>query len=198
VGYELDEHRHRFSVWAAARATQRGLCDVVTLREALENCGVVAFLRGADLNSVGASEFDKCHREWCRSIVRFLKEQGLADASFGHAAKLLAMYLKSMVVLGPASQTSLAHVAHPPIDGILLSAISSSREIECGHRHAWAKIKWTQLHEAAYYRLIEELRSCAAADEPFWRLERFWTVTRAKAPNFAVHRTGARVARSGR
>src|SRR5205809_717760 len=59
VKYELDEHRHRFSVWAAARATQRGLCDVVTLREALENCGVVAFLRGADLDAIGPSEFDK-------------------------------------------------------------------------------------------------------------------------------------------
>src|SRR6266508_3188806 len=72
VGYELDEHRHRFSVWAAARATQRGLCDVVTLREALENCGVVAFVRGTDLNSVGASEFAKYHREWCRlsSLLR--------------------------------------------------------------------------------------------------------------------------------
>jgi hypothetical protein len=198
VAYELDEHRHRFSVWAAARATQRGLCDVVTLREALEKCGVVAFLRSADLGAVGASEFDRRHREWCRSIVHFLKGRGLADASFGHAAKLLGMYLKSMVVLGSASETAFAHVAHPPIDGILLSAISSSPEIECGHRHAWAKIKWTQLDEAAYYRLVGELRSCVGANQPFWKLERFWTVTRTKDPNFAVHRAGARVARSGR
>ena len=130
--------------------------------------------------------------------MRFLKGQGLADASFGHAAKLLAMYLKSMVVLGPASETSFAHVVHPPIDGILLSAISSSREIQCGHRHAWGKIKWTHLDETAYYKLIDELRSCAAAGEPFWKLERFWTVTKTKVPNSAVHRPGARVARSGR
>ena len=189
MAYELDEHRHRFAVWAAARATQRGLCDVATLRTALENCGVVTFLRGANLDAVSASEFDERHREWCRSIERFLKGRGLADVSFGHAAKLLAMYLKSMVVLGAASETSFARVAHPPIDGILLSAISSSREIECGHRHSWAKIKWTHLGEAAYYRLIDELRACAAADGPFWKLERFWTVTKTKVPNLQSERS---------
>lgn len=180
--YELDEHRHRFSVWAAARATQRGLCDVATLREALEKCGVVAFLRDANLDAIGPFEFDNHHREWCRSVVRFLRGRGLRDASFGHAAKLLGMYLKGMVVLGPGFQTAFAHAAHPPIDGILLSAISASNELKCEHRHAWDKIKWTQLDEAAYYRLIGELRSCAAANEPFWKLERFWTVTRNSGP----------------
>ena len=122
----------------------------------------------------------------------------MTDATFGHAAKLLAMYLKSMVTLGPASETSFARVAHPPIDSISLAAISSSDEIPCEHRHAWAKIEWTQLDEAAYYRLIGELRPCAGANEPFWKLERFWTVTRIKDSKFAVHRTEARVARSGR
>jgi hypothetical protein len=158
----------------------------------------VAFLRSADLDAVGASDFDKRHRQWCRSVVRFLKSRALTHATFGHAAKLIAIYLKSMIILGPASETTFARVAHPPIDSILLAAISSSGEIDCGHRHAWAKIKWTQFDEAAYYRLIGELRPCAGADEPFWKLERFWTVTRIKDPNFAVHRTGASVARSGR
>jgi hypothetical protein len=178
--YELHDHRHRFSVWAAARATQRGLCGVDTLAEALENCGVERFLRSADLNAIGRSDFDKRHREWCRSVVRFLKARGLGKATFGHAAKLLGMYLKSMVVLGPAFGTVFARVAHPPIDGILLSELSSSDGIKCGHRHAWGKVRWTQLDEATYYALIEELRSCAAADEPFWKLERFWTVTKAQ------------------
>jgi hypothetical protein len=190
VRYELNEHRHRFSVWAAARATQRGLCDVGTLQKALETCGVVEFLGEADLNGVGALEFDRRHREWCCSILQFLNRQRLADASFGHAAKLLAMYLKPMIILGPASRTSFARVAHPPIDGILLSAIAASPEIECGHKHAWAEIRWTQLNEAAYYRLIGELRSCVAGDEPFWKVERFWTITRTKrrrASRLAVH-----------
>lgn len=90
------------------------------------------------------------------------------------------MYPKSMVVLGPASGTKLARVVHPPIDGILLSAISSSGEVKCAHPHAWGKIKWTQLDEAAYYKLINEFRSCAAPNEPFWRIERFWTITRGE------------------
>jgi len=156
------------------------LCGVGILQEALENCGVVTFLRRTNLNAMGPSEFDKRHRAWCRSIVRFLRDRGLVGASFGHAAKLLGMYLKGMVVLGPGSDTPFAQVAHPPLDGILLSAISASGELKCAHRHAWDKIKWTQLDEAAYYTLIAELRSCAAGNQPFWKLERFWTVTRNK------------------
>jgi hypothetical protein len=93
---------------------------------------------------------DGLRRKWCRSIVCLLKHRGLARATFGRAAKLIAMYLKSMVVLGPACNTMLANVIHPPIDSILVSAISSSAEITCGHAHTWGKTKWTRLNEASY------------------------------------------------
>jgi hypothetical protein len=174
VTYDLDQHRHRFALWAAARATQRGLCNVSTLCQALEHCGVVVFLRSVDPEAVTASEFDKRHREWCRSVVRFLRRRGVTAATFGRAAKLTAMYLKTMVVLDPTSKTTLARVVHPPIDSILLSAISSSAEITCGHAHTWGTTKWTQLNEASYYKLINELRCCVTANDPFWTLERFW------------------------
>jgi hypothetical protein len=42
--YDVFEHRHRFAVWAAARAAQRGFVTVEKLRDALEATDIVAFV----------------------------------------------------------------------------------------------------------------------------------------------------------
>jgi hypothetical protein len=96
----------------------------------------------------------------------------------GRAAKLVAVYLKAMVVMGGDPETSLARVAHPPIDRILLQNLARAEELDSPHQRAWGGTNWTQLSEDAYYELIEQLCSCLEADEPMWHLERYWTVTR--------------------
>jgi len=189
--YDLDVHRHRFSVWAAARATQRGLCDVDVLREALDSCGVVDFIARHDLVSFDSSNFRGLHGSWCAGVLRVLKAHGIAGASFGHAAKLVAMYLKSMVVLGPCTATPFAHVAHPPIDSILLGTLRT--RCDCGRSHDWAKVNWTQLDEAGYYTLVDNLRGCLATDDPFWKLEQYWAPKATVGPNKRVQRTHSRV-----
>jgi len=40
--YDLAEHRHRFAVWAAARAAQRGFTTVKNLRAALQAADIRA------------------------------------------------------------------------------------------------------------------------------------------------------------
>jgi hypothetical protein len=98
------------------------------------------------------------HRQWCRSVVGFLQNLGLPNVTFGRAAKLIAIYLKSVVVLGPGSETPFARIAHPPIDGILLRNLAASGDLDSEHKMEWAKTKWTQLSEEQYYELIEQLR----------------------------------------
>lgn len=175
--YGIKEHRHRFSVWAAARAAQRGFTTVENLRRALENCGVVDFLSRCDDESMDGDEFEKLHRDWCQTIVAWLKNAGVEKVTFGRAAKLIAVYIKSIVVLGDRNGNTLGKVAHPPVDGILLSNIARSRDIVSTHKGEWAKVRWTRLDEEEYYRLIGQLRDSLAPDEPFWMLERYWTVT---------------------
>lgn len=176
MAYDINDHRHRFSVWAAARAAQRGFSNVVTLRGALESCGVVEFIARADLDDIDDTRFDALHRRWCRSVVAFLKKAGIRNVRFGRAAKLIAMYLKSVVVLGPDCKKAFARMAHPPIDGILLRNLAKS-EVKSEHKAKWAKIKWTKLDAERYYELVTELRETLGPKEPFWKLERFWTVT---------------------
>ena len=97
--------------------------------------------------------------------------------TFGRAAKLIAMYLKSMVVLGGESESVLGKVAHPPIDGILLSNVARSPDVVSSNKSAWARLRWTKLDEKSYYRLIPQLRAILGPDEPFWVLEAHWIVT---------------------
>jgi len=175
--YDLFEHRHRFSVWAAARATQRSFTSVDNLRDALDNCGIANFLRNPDALTTDQPAFKEQHKIWCRSIVDFLKNRDIAKVTYGRAAKLVAVYLKSMVILGKNANTSLASVAHPPIDRILLQNLSRAPEIQSHHKKRWRTINWTELDEQSYYDLISQLHDCLKTGEPFWSLERFWTVT---------------------
>jgi hypothetical protein len=46
-----------------------------------------------------------------------------------------------------------------------------------GFRRRRRAVSWTELDEQSYYDLISQLRACLRADEPFWSLEGFWTVT---------------------
>jgi hypothetical protein len=181
MSYEIDKHRHHFSVWAAARATQRGFsADVGTLRKALETCGIVEFLKAEVRDEINTARFDELHRKWCMAIISTLKTANggsIRDVKFGRATKLIAVYIKCVVVLGPHSETAFARIAHPPIDGILLRNLARS-DVNAKHKREWAKTTWTTLSDAQYYDLINQLRQVLDADEPFWKLERFWTVTK--------------------
>jgi hypothetical protein len=73
--YPIEHHIHRFAIWAAARASQRGFTSVIVLRDALEQSGIVEFVLEPDALSVGAAQFRELHQEWCRSIVRFFERR---------------------------------------------------------------------------------------------------------------------------
>jgi hypothetical protein len=177
VDYKLDEHRHRFAAWAAARAALRGLTDVANLKTALDNCGVRKYLVDANFDDVDDARFIPLHRGWCRSIIKSLEDAPVRNVTFGRAAKLIAIYLKSAVVLGTGSGTAFARVAHPPIDAILLRNLAASSTVSSVHKRKWAGTKWTTLTEAEYYALMLELRQVLRPEDPFWMLEEHWTVT---------------------
>ena len=175
--YNLFEHRHRFATWAAARAAQRGFTNTKNLCDALEKCGVKAFVENKAKQPINAKSFEEYHQEWCRAIIAFLKKKRISNVTYGRAAKLVAVYLKSMIVIGPYSDSDLAWIAHPPIDRILLQNISKSPNITSGHKSKWKSVTWTKLDEDAYYELVSELRETVPDAEPFWALEKYWTIT---------------------
>ena len=172
--YDLAEHRHRFAVWAAARAAQRGFTSVERLRGALEATSIQSDLRLPATLALRAASFDEMHRAWCRSTCATLSRCDVKNVAFGRAAKLVAVYLKTMVLMGGDWDTPLARCMHPPLDRILLQALASSDSISSPHKGEWRRISWTQLDEVAYYRLIGQLRDVMPSDVPFWKIEEYW------------------------
>jgi len=171
MSYSEYKHRHNFAVWAAARAAQRGFTNIQMLQNAIEQCGIEAFVQCPSKES----EFKTRHKNWCNSICDYLNIHGVSNVSYGRAAKLVNVYLKGMVVLiDPYGEP--AKFIHPPIDRILLQNIAKNFNLD---RQVEKKLKttnWTQLDEKDYFVLIDRLRLINGS-RPFWQLEEYWTIT---------------------
>ena len=96
-------------------------------------------------------------------------------ATFGRAAKLIAIYLKSMVVLAGRHETPLGRTLHPPIDSILLTALADDEDagFRDASRQLWRRTRWTKLDETDYAEIIQSMRT-ERLDDPFWGIERYW------------------------
>lgn len=175
--YDMTEHRHRFASWAAARAVQRGWRSATAekLRDALEHSGIREFVGDVELRNIDECSFRESHRRLCRALIESLSQQGV-DATFGRAAKLVAVYLKVMVVLSPAGDCDLALVVHPPIDRTILQNVAAAPDVHSPYKLFWKTVNWTQLTEEDYYSLIGQLRVLIPSSHPFWTLERYWNV----------------------
>jgi hypothetical protein len=173
-------HKHNFAVWCAARAVQRGFAKSPILKETIETSGVVEFVEHNAAKGLSPQEFDQHHENWCQTIMAFWEKNEVLGASYGRAAKLLAIYLKSMMVVQD-SRSGLADVVHPPIDRIILKNISKDKDIQHPHKQYWKYINWTQLNGPSYKQLIADFRQVLEG-EPFWVIEKYWVLTDEENP----------------
>ncbi|MCB1582564.1 MAG: hypothetical protein KDI92_05815 [Xanthomonadales bacterium] len=169
--YSEHKHKHNFFAWAAARAAQRGFTSVKNLQDALEESDIEEFTESKQL----VNDFDTSHKLWCNSICDYLIGKGVQNVSYGRAAKLVAVYLKGMVVIEDLS-SDLARIIHPPIDRILLQNLSNKNEVSLENKKLFKSSNWTQLIQSEYFVLVSALRE-VISDEPFWKIEEYWTVT---------------------
>lgn len=189
MAYSHFQHKNNFAIWCAARAVQRGFAKSSILKETLETSGVVEFVKDGVARNLSQQEFDERHESWCQSIMGFWEKNGVRGASYGRAAKLLAIYLKSMIVVQD-NPNGLADIIHPPIDRIVLQNISKDRGINHPHKKYWKGINWTQLDGPSYRQLIAEFRQVLEGG-PFWLIEKYWVLTDDEKPWHAGGRGGA-------
>jgi hypothetical protein len=169
-------HRHNFSAWAAARAAQRRWrgAKVPKIVSAIERSGLESAVADTKSYPLTSEDFDSFHRRYAKEIISLLRAQGVASVTYGRAAKIIAIYLKSMVVIGPLWDTPFARVIHPPLDQILLCGLASRDGLPKGLQRKCKTVKWTKLSEDEYFDLIQAFRQ-ASLDEPaFWMLEQYW------------------------
>ncbi len=177
MSYDHFEHRHRFAAWAAARAASRGAKGATSsaLSKALSDSGVKDFLKAETKHTTITEEgYKNLHMKWCQSVLKSLVDQQVEDIEYGRAAKLIAIYIKSMIVNGPGHMSALADVAHPPIDSFLLKELAKKKkDQDAAIKKMWRSATWTKLTEPEYYALIETLKPLDDA-KPFWMLEKYW------------------------
>lgn len=163
--YSFNEHLHNYSVWTSARAVQRGFTTTKNIKEAIENTELQQFAELRKCNN--SDEFDMFHKKTAINLINNLKEKGI-ETTYGRAAKIIAIYLKTCIVIRDSGISEFSKIIHPPIDNILLTNLSNE------YKHLdIINIRWTQLNEIKYFELIAKLRSLQY--EYFWEIEKFWT-----------------------
>lgn len=93
--YSLFDQRHNFAAWAAARAVQRGWkgANVQNIKAALESSCIHRYLPDPAFMDVNCVRFEELHKLWCKEIVASLYSRNIANATYGRAAKIIAIYL---------------------------------------------------------------------------------------------------------
>ena len=167
--YTFKEHLHNYPVWTAARAVLRNFTDTKNIKLAIEKTELKGLIDSKLVFTVDS--FDNFHREAANVIINQLKsvDKKLENkATYGRAAKIIAIYIKTIIVVRDSGISNLAKIAHPPIDRILLT--NASKVYKDFGLNA---INWTQLSEDKYFELINKFRTLEF--DYFWELEQHWS-----------------------
>lgn len=163
--YVFQDYIHDYSIWTAARAVQRNFTNTAKIKEAIDKSGLRQFSEARKCNSI--EEFSEFHRLCAKQIIVALKVIGVPNATYGRAAKIISIYLKTSVVIPMSGQGDICQLIHPPIDRILLTNLSRKH-----HLKKLCEKGWTSLNEDEYWSLYERIKK-----EGFqfnWTLEKYW------------------------
>jgi hypothetical protein len=171
--YNIEEHIHRYAVWTAARAASKSR---------LKNSEVDIIVNTAGLReAVGELQkntalTEPIYRQWLKKkgeeIIAVVNERNWSEFktkqfSFGLAAKIISIYIKTAVVLPTNGNSPLAVIAHPPIDSILLKNINK-------HHHLKLETNWSTFDWMRYVNMIDKVLALYP-NQPYWRIEDAWT-----------------------
>lgn len=165
INYTFEEHVHNYAVWTSARAVSRDFTTTANIKKAVESSGLRSFVNNPQ--SISSLELDIHHKIWANQLIEFLHFVVGEKATYGRAAKIISIYLKTSVILCNRGVCDRSEVIHPPIDAILLNSIAKKRNMP-----ELTKERWTQLDEESYWRLVTKLRAAIGSFD--WRLEYFW------------------------
>lgn len=172
--YTIDEHKHRFSAWAASRAASVKGCrfSVEQGKTVLEVTGMQNLI--SDPNNLPLPEgMDNAHRKWRHEIIDAAASE---DLTFTHgiAAKLINVYLKAAFVCGGHHNHERVRAIHPPIDSLLLDELYAKNI--GGKRALWneaRRIRFSNFDSDQYEKVIRAIRE-AMHGAALWEVERYW------------------------
>jgi hypothetical protein len=172
--YDIFDHVHRISSWAAGTAVRRGRhFSVKDGQLILSGAGFPLLLRKGLEGLPSPEAIDSTHRFWRENVIGLAGERGLSW-SHGLAAKLINVYLKVAYVGIFSHDDPRVNALHPPIDRVLLNKLS---EIDVGNRRRWSRYRdrgWTRFDSREYEEVINAFRAALGPGVPLWKIEREW------------------------
>ena len=164
--YTFREHKHRYSIWTAARATQRSFTTTSKISSVINKTSLRFFVEANEI--INQAEFDNQHKKWCQEIIN---EFAIIDipCSYGRAAKIIAIYLKTSFIICSDENSKISKIIHPPIDKILLTSMAN----KINGLQNCKSISWTKLDKEKYWELVKQIRLYVENFD--WHLEKYWT-----------------------
>ena len=161
--YSFKQHLHNYSVWTAARAVQRGFTTTRNIKIAIEKSDLQQF---CELNFCkDVAEFEGFHRKCANQIMETFDDLDVRNATYGRASKIIAIYLKTAIVIPSKGECILSEFIHPPIDNILLSNLKKDNILSNYE-------PWTTLSESKYWELCKRIKGSVTNFN--WTLEEYW------------------------
>src|SRR5687768_1036570 len=107
MNYDFNEHRHRYSIWTTSRAVQRGFVNTSIIASTIEKTSLKQFCES--IPDINQNEFDRQQKKWCKLIIRLIGKQ----CTYGRAAKMVAVYLKTSLILPHNANFPIDLLIHP-------------------------------------------------------------------------------------
>lgn len=171
--YTIEEHKHRYSAWAASRAASvnKSRFRVAQGKWIIESSGLSLITSPDELPAVGS--IDQQHRLWRSMVISSAAE---LDLKFTHgvAAKLINVYFKTKFVCGGHHHHPQVAQLHPPIDAVLLKELSASDA--GGFKSGWDRaiaIRWSKFNETQYENVVGLIQRTLGG-KPLWLIESYW------------------------
>ncbi len=173
--YTIEEHKHRFAIWAACRAASVKGCrfTVEKGKQILEDAKINVIINSID-NLPEPDNFKMWHRKWRNKIINVAQQYKL-KFTHGVAAKLLNIYFKLIFVCSGNHNDARVKAIHPPIDSLLLNQLYKLDIGEqCKSWQAARRIRWSKLNSEQYENVIKAIRKVLPADNGLWQIEEHW------------------------
>lgn len=174
-----------FAEWAAVSAT-RSNCPIKKTEKVYELINVPSYEEILN-KRITRKKFDNWHKESTEKIVRKARQKFNIRLSFGWAAKLINVYLKTRVYIGGEGRPGLVECIHPPIDNGLLEGIREKygeNDVIMGEKNRVKAIK--DINEKDYKEIIKYCRDIAEEEKRYScpiEIEELW-----QWPNLKTHK----------
>src|SRR5665648_654859 len=101
--YNLKQHVHNFAVWTSSRAVQRAFTKTEMIRRAIEKSDLRLFSESTD--DCNQKSFDEFQRKCANQIIDNFSKNNIS-CSYGRASKIIAIYLKTAVIIQYGNQNT--------------------------------------------------------------------------------------------